>query len=116
MVNQWRLYNEDGSVFDDLDGHSYESPVWGTIGVIQPSQKGRTATGLVGKNGDYLLYRSDLGVWHLVGASGLDLHLARYAHLIECIRPTFWMPLDSEFEKLWAKMRDDAQEAGYLSV
>lgn len=112
----WCIYYDDGSTYSDVDGAPHESPPWGAVGVIQPSLKGITATGIVGKNGDYLLHRVDLGVWHLVGASGLVDHLAHFGHLIDCVRPTRWMPLDSEFSAIWARMRADAEEAGYLSV
>lgn len=109
----WRLYYDDGGTFE---GVCCDSPAWGAVGVIQPRQKGRTATSIVGKNGDYLLHRSDLGVWHLVGASGLMDHLAHFAHVIDCVRPTRWMPLDSEFAAIWERMRADAAEAGFDSV
>lgn len=105
---KWRLYYDDGSTFSDLEGEPWESPLWGVIGVIQPPVRHRTAGGIVGKNGDYLLYRQDLGLWHLIGASGLQDHLAHFAHLITCVRVTRWMPEDKEFGALWERMREDA--------
>jgi hypothetical protein len=101
----WRLYYDDHTTFDSNQGEPHESPPWGVIGVTQPTVGSLTARDIVGKNGDYLLYRTDLKVWHLVGASGLIDHLAHFGHLITCIRPTRWMPLDSEFAEVWEKMR-----------
>lgn len=112
----WRLYYDNWTTFSSEEGETYESPVWGAVGAIQPPQRGRTATAIVGKNGDYLLFRTDLGVWHLVGASGLDDHLCHFGHLIECVRKTRWMPIDSEFSRIWEKMRADALEAGYAII
>jgi len=107
----WRLnYEPPGPSFSSEDGEVWESPEWGAVGVVQPNET-RTAREIVGKNGDYLLHRSDLDVWHLVGASGLVDHLAHFGHLIDCIRPTRWMPLDREFKAIWDRMRADAAEA-----
>ena len=106
MSFKWRLYYEDGSTFSDTDGQTWESPEWGIIGASQ--KKGNPA--LVGQNGDVLLYRADLGVWHLIGWSGVQDHLSHYAHLIECFRMTRWMPQDDEFFALWDRVREESSE------
>jgi len=102
---RWRLYYEDGSTFDDRDGAPTSSPEWGVVAVVQPGTDGRD---VLAGTGDVYVYRTDLDLWHEVGASGLLDHLAHYARWIGCVRPGRWMPRDDEFFALIDRARNEA--------
>jgi len=106
---RWRLYYDDGSTFSDTDGEPHESPVWGCVAVSQPHVESTADKALVG-NGDFYLYRSDLGFWYEVGDSGLVDQLSHFGHLISCVRAGRWMPRRDEFLALWDRLREEAKD------
>ena len=100
---KWRLYYEDGSTFDDLDGAPHESPPWGAVVLGQPS-----VDPVVMVNSDYLMYREDLGQWTECGPDGLLDHIVHYGHVISCVRPTRWIPT-KRFKDIWKRVRDECK-------
>ena len=107
MSFKWRLYYADGSTFSDTDGVLYKSP---PLLVVAASQPGIAHGEHELINGDYFLHRIDLDRWHEAGERGLDTHLALFGHLIDCIRPGFWMPDRGEFLKIVDRLREEARD------
>lgn len=106
---KWRLYYDDGSTFSDGDGAPHDSPPWGVVAVSQPDAPNGSRE-LLG-NGDYYLYRKDIGLWHEVATDGLPDHLAHFGHLMSCVRPGRWMPNRVEWVKIVERMRAEARDA-----
>lgn len=105
---RWRLYYEDGTTFSDADGQPHESPPWGVVAIGQPGAVERGGQPYMVGNGDWYLYRADLGYWHEVGDRGFDDHMAHFAHLIACVRKGRWMPREDEFKQLIKRVREEA--------
>jgi len=91
---------EDGSYWT---GDPHLSPEYDVIGILQPHAPPGSKELL---NGDYYLYRTDLGYWTECMASGLERHLVRFAHVISAVRPGFWMPERDAWKHLIQAGRD----------
>lgn len=106
---EWRLYYQDGSVFDSTDGEPHDSPPWGVVAICQPNVDRQVQDQvLCGPNGDWFLYRTDLGYWHMVANVGLIDHLTHFAHLISAVRPGRWDPRNDHYALIWKRAREDA--------
>jgi hypothetical protein len=85
----WRLYYEDGSTFDDMDGKPWDSPRWGMVAVAQPGTT-KFKDRLI--NGPVFLYREDWGCW-METADPEDL-LSEYCPVITAYRKGRYMRRD----------------------
>lgn len=89
MSRSWRIYYTDGSTFSSDDGEPWESPSWGAALVVQPEVVGMDT---LYYGNPFFLHRTDLDQWFNVDDTGLIDQFAHFAHVIDCVRPSRWMP------------------------
>jgi hypothetical protein len=100
----WRLYYEDGSTYDNVDGPAHEAPIRGLICIAQPYAKPDWYTVLT--NGDWYIYWENRGYWTGHDLCGTLAQLESHAHNITAVRQGVYVT-KPVFEELWRRARED---------
>jgi hypothetical protein len=103
----WRLYYEDGSVYEPEQGAPHESPGWGLVLVLQVGEHVDHHDQLL-VNKDFYCWRTDLRQWLEHDRDGLLDQLVTRAHEIGAVRPGRTLPTD-RFRAIWERALADRQ-------
>lgn len=107
---EWRVYLADGSTFDSTQGGPDDVPRSPRVVCIaQPC--GKEAFRTVLTNGDWYVWRDDLGCWMEHSDQAIALEFVDHAPVIGAVRAGKYTSRPV-FESLWERARADAKAAG----
>lgn len=105
---KWRLYYEDGSTFDNIQGKPHEAPMFPRVQIVgQPGVRERIGFPDIVEGMSFFLYRTDLNAWlGYEQESFLYDEFERVGHLIGCFRKGRHIG-EGDYRDIWNRVRAD---------